>query len=89
MKEGIKKGLGRHCGAYPKVAPEPNMYLPSVRMTPLGPAPYWKIVTVPALYELTEIQVQVGFSFELESNLPIMKPIIPPTAKGGESRQLE
>lgn len=32
---------------YPNVAPEPSMYLPRVRITPLGPAPYWKIVTVP------------------------------------------
>ena len=32
---------------YPNVAPDPTMYLPRVRITPLGPAPYWKIVTVP------------------------------------------
>jgi hypothetical protein len=32
---------------YPKVAPDPSIYLPSVRITPFGPAPYWKIVTVP------------------------------------------
>lgn len=36
---------------YPKVAPDPSMYLPRVRMTPFGPAPYWKIVTVPVIYE--------------------------------------
>jgi hypothetical protein len=35
--------------AYPKVAPEPSMYFPRVRITPLGPAPYWKIVTVPMI----------------------------------------
>lgn len=35
--------------AYPKVAPDPSMNLPRVRMTPLGPAPYWKIVTVPSI----------------------------------------
>lgn len=34
---------------YPKVAPEPSMYLPRVRITPLGPAPYWKMVTVPGM----------------------------------------
>lgn len=32
---------------YPNIPPEPNMYLPRVRMTPLGPAPYWRMVTVP------------------------------------------
>lgn len=33
--------------AYPKVAPEPSMNFPRVRITPLGPAPYWKIETAP------------------------------------------
>lgn len=33
---------------YPNIPPEPSMYLPRVRMTPLGPAPYWKIVTLPS-----------------------------------------
>ena len=33
--------------AYPNVAPEPSMYWPSVRMMPLGPAPYLKMLTVP------------------------------------------
>ena len=30
-----------------KVAPEPSMYFPRVRMTPAWPAPYWKTVTPP------------------------------------------
>jgi hypothetical protein len=34
---------------YPKVAPEPSMYCPSVLMMPFGPAPYLKMLTVPAL----------------------------------------
>jgi len=38
---------------YPKVAPDPSMYLPRVRMTPLGPAPYWKMVTVPVVNQST------------------------------------
>ena len=33
---------------YPNIEPEPIMYFPSVLMTPAWPAPYWKIVTVPA-----------------------------------------
>jgi hypothetical protein len=33
--------------SYPNVAPEPSIYFPRVRITPLGPAPYWKMVTVP------------------------------------------
>jgi hypothetical protein len=32
----------------PNVAPEPSEYWPSVLMMPLGPAPYLKILTVPA-----------------------------------------
>jgi hypothetical protein len=45
---------------YPKVAPEPSMYFPRVRMTPLGPAPYWKIVTVPAWGKILK-KTYVGF----------------------------
>ena len=52
IKGGVDQYMVHHdikleTQAYPKVAPEPSMYLPSVRMTPLGPAPYWKMVTVP------------------------------------------
>lgn len=32
----------------PNVAPEPAIYLPSVRITPFG-APTWKMVTVPMM----------------------------------------
>lgn len=56
--EQTTEGTGQHGmdrlqreDTYPKVAPDPSMYLPRVRMTPLGPAPYWKIVTVPVIYE--------------------------------------
>jgi hypothetical protein len=33
--------------AYPKVAPEPSMYCPSVLITPFGPAPYLIMLTEP------------------------------------------
>ena len=33
------------------VAPDPTIYLPNVRITPAGPAPYWNIVTVPELHQ--------------------------------------
>lgn len=33
--------------SHPKVAPEPSMYWPNVRMIPLGPAPYLNMLTVP------------------------------------------
>lgn len=33
--------------AYPNVAPDPSMYCPSVRITPLGPAPYRMMLTEP------------------------------------------
>lgn len=36
-------------GTDPKVAPDMAMYCPSVLMMPLGPAPYLKIVVVPAI----------------------------------------
>lgn len=40
--------LGGPGAAYPNVAPEPSIYCPSVLMIPLGPAPYLKMLTVPA-----------------------------------------
>lgn len=42
------------CAPYPKVAPEPSMYWPSVLMMPFGPAPYLKMLTVP------ELRVRLG-----------------------------
>lgn len=46
---GVWEGKAERRQTYPNVAPEPSMYLPKVRMTPFGPAPYWKMETVPAL----------------------------------------
>lgn len=78
MKTRIgRQGCSR--GTYPKVAPEPAIYLPRVRMTPLGPAPYWKMVTVPSLCKLPD------HSFNMNRHLgghsPMMNPMMPPTAK--------
>ena len=39
----------RRVASYPNVAPDPSMYWPSVRIIPLGPAPYLKMLTVPAI----------------------------------------
>ncbi len=33
--------------AYPKVAPDPSIYCPSVLITPLGPAPNLMMLTEP------------------------------------------
>lgn len=32
---------------HPNVAPDPSMYCPRVRITPLGPAPYLMMFTLP------------------------------------------
>ena len=56
LREAVSRATGYRVGkktqgttAYPKVAPEPSMYWPSVLMMPLGPAPYLKMLTVPEL----------------------------------------
>lgn len=69
-------------GAYPNVAPEPSMYCPSVRMMPFGPAPYLKMLTVPATsvrhYQARAGSLQNGQS--IQGAVPKMKPMITPTA---------
>lgn len=47
LKKGIEDDESRRRKTYPNMPPEPIIYLPRVRNTPLGPAPYWKIITVP------------------------------------------
>lgn len=43
------EGILSHSGeTHPKVAPDPSINCPSVRMIPLGPAPYLAMLTVPA-----------------------------------------
>ena len=66
------------CAAYPNVAPEPAIYCPSVLITPLGPAPYRKMVTVPAT-------VRNCSQYGLSVALPKMNPMIRPTATGRQS----
>jgi hypothetical protein len=43
-----RSAQGNRLWSYPNIDPEPTMYFPRVLMTPAWPAPYWKIVTVPA-----------------------------------------
>jgi hypothetical protein len=57
------------------------MNLPSVRITPFGPAPYWKIATAPAG---NKSQTST-FSFPANSDIPPMKPMIMPTAANNKS----
>lgn len=44
-----KRNAADGVGTDPKVAPDMAMYWPSVLMMPLGPAPYLKMVVVPAI----------------------------------------
>lgn len=44
-----RHGAEENAGTDPKVAPDMAMYCPSVLMMPLGPAPYLKMVVVPAI----------------------------------------
>ncbi len=69
------EGESAQKGSYPKVAPEPIMYWPSVRITPFGPAPNLMILVVPLIVNLKSLPWTVG-----HGGIPNMKPIITPTA---------
>jgi hypothetical protein len=61
---------------YPKVAPDPSIYCPSVLITPFGPAPYLMMLTEPG-------RKLEGLSIVQERHpcaIPNINPMITPTA---------
>ncbi len=68
--------MGMRNGAfYPKVAPEPIIYCPSVLITPFGPAPYRMILTEPS-----KLSTHVS-QLSNDCSIPNIKPMMTPTAK--------
>ena len=41
--------------SYPKVAPDPSIYCPSVLITPFGPAPYLIMLTDPTMIDVRAV----------------------------------
>ena len=72
--------LRREDISYPNIAPEPSMNLPRVRITPLGPAPYWKMETVPCDMSINKKLGLYVRAKKKRKNAPIMNPMIPPAA---------
>ena len=84
------EGLGE---AYPKVAPDPSMYCPKLRMTPFGPAPYLMILTDPKIKPIiapTARKCKLPFYLPArcegcsEENGDILPPIIAPIFTTGQ-----
>lgn len=61
--------------AHPNVDPDMNMYWPRVLMTPDVPAPYRKMLTVPAT-----VSIPVLCCWDRHPIVPYRKPMMAPTA---------